>query len=754
MINLSLIASRYSTRRKALHCRLRPNRAAAPPAPPRCTVPDNTDYHPRSAARQPADFFGSTLMRKQSTPTPIHLFVPSTLRPFVPASLRASVPACLRASVISLLVLAGCAAPGRGPRERDLWYEYVADGQRYGYEHQVVSKLPDGDYEYRTETRMLMDFLGAGEQEFSSNATYVVTPDYRPLRFESHGKQTVGTFRASGRTDGDKLLVDFERAGIAGNGTIHLTRDAVYSACIADWLHAQPTAAKPARGNAGAGARGDESAQTVNVTLISEDRLCLLPGTLTLLRRDDAGTDWSFDFGLDAGQGTTTYDADGVALETRMRVPKLHIRRCDADDARDITCRALVGRDVLMFPVDKDIGNPERLTALSVKLAWKDIPFEQFELEDARQRIVRKSAQDRRYEAVVRLADPQPVTARISYPVVGDEFHRYLAEDQYIKPRHERIIATARDAVAGRQSALEAVEALSGFVSKYIQGGLIAETLSGPEILECRQGKCSEYSILFASLARAVGIPTRIVLGDRMVAGNWIGHMWNEAYVGEWIPVDASANEVGRSMMLLKFIHSDTVMGTQALRWALTDSLEVTIEEFGLRPSTLAEKYKTGFESGVAGNVYTNVDYACRLTTPASTWKIEEKSQAGVLTVRFRFPDDEGVLVHFVAFAVPPSGIEPKTLIDGRLSMFRKYDDFAELKNELYKVGGATGHTLQFARTERIANSDQRRRMLTTEVVWVGKSSAYLLNLIAQENAHNQRLADYYKLLASFEGLE
>ena len=45
-------------------------------------------------------------------------------------------------------------------------------------------------------------------------------------------------------------------------------------------------------------------------------------------------------------------------------------------------------------------------------------------------------------------------------------------------------------------------------------GTLIPETLSGPEVLQCRNGKCSEFSTLFASLARSLGIPTRIVLGD------------------------------------------------------------------------------------------------------------------------------------------------------------------------------------------------------------------------------------------------
>jgi hypothetical protein len=113
---------------------------------------------------------------------------------------------------------------------------------------------------------------------------------------------------------------------------------------------------------------------------------------------------------------------------------------------------------------------------------------------------------------------------------------------------------------------------------------MIAETLSGPEVLQSKQGKCSEYTTLFASLARSLGIPTRVVFGERMVGGHWVGHVWCEVYAGRWITVDANAGEVGGSMALLKFGHSDTVLGNQPLRWALTESLDISIDGFKMRP--------------------------------------------------------------------------------------------------------------------------------------------------------------------------
>ena len=195
------------------------------------------------------------------------------------------------------------------------------------------------------------------------------------------------------------------------------------------------------------------------------------------------------------------------------------IRRCPAEQARDIAYRKMDGRDVLMFPLGKEVGPPELLESLTVELKWKDIGFERFRLEDDRQHVVEQSREGDQYRAVVRIEVPKPLSAPARLPITGPEFAPYLGESRFIKPHDERIIAVAREVTRGKTDALEAVKALSAWMVKNVEPALIAETLTGPEVLACRKGKCSEFAILFASLARAVGIPTRIVLGERMIPG-------------------------------------------------------------------------------------------------------------------------------------------------------------------------------------------------------------------------------------------
>jgi len=63
-------------------------------------------------------------------------------------------------------------------------------------------------------------------------------------------------------------------------------------------------------------------------------------------------------------------------------------------------------------------------------------------------------------------------------------------------------------------------------------------------VYESRAGDCNEHSVLFAALARAAGIPTRIAAGLLYTEGRFFYHAWNEVYLGEWIAVDPLMNQV------------------------------------------------------------------------------------------------------------------------------------------------------------------------------------------------------------------
>jgi hypothetical protein len=632
----------------------------------------------------------------------------------------------------TILLLPACVVP-RGPRPRDVWHNYVLDDAPYGYAHTRVERLADGNYRYHLETRTLVDFLGSRE-EITSVTDFVVTPRFRPVSLEAAQQSATGTRRVTGTVRDGALHATVTRGSASQTKVIPQADTLLPDICLADWLARQPA-----------------DTQRVQARLLRTD--ALRAQTLTAQRKDTAtlpapagGTIWELTYGDDSGTGIAVYDETGTLLAMKVAVPPVTLLRAPAEEARDIGYAQLSGRYVLSFPLDADITAPDRLESLDVRLRWRDIPRGRFNLEDRRQHVVEQRVRDGVFEAIVRITPPAPLEAIATLPIDDATLAPYLRETPYIKPLDERIQTIAREVVAGETDALLAARRLAEWVNDYVQDGLPTETLTGPEVLECGRGKCTEYATLYASLARAAGLPTRIALGDRLVTSNWIGHMWNEVYVGDWVTVDASVGSVDADMTLLKFVHSDTVGGTQPLRWALIDSLELAVVDFKQRRAALADAYETG----VAGHTYTNVDLGFRIVAPDDAWLLEDKSTPGAVTIQFHLPDDDDALVHLVAFPLPKP-VAAAEIIDARLGLFgSRYTDFEVLTRDAYTVAGVEGEMLTFARA---GAAGELGPMRTTEIVWTVPRAGFLANLIAPTDVHDALRPTLDALVANFQFL-
>jgi transglutaminase-like putative cysteine protease len=67
---------------------------------------------------------------------------------------------------------------------------------------------------------------------------------------------------------------------------------------------------------------------------------------------------------------------------------------------------------------------------------------------------------------------------------------------------------------------------------------------SAREVAKARRGDCNEHAVLLTALARAVGIPAKVVAGT--VYGDLGGgeegfyyHAWSELWLGSWVSADA-----------------------------------------------------------------------------------------------------------------------------------------------------------------------------------------------------------------------
>ena len=107
------------------------------------------------------------------------------------------------------------------------------------------------------------------------------------------------------------------------------------------------------------------------------------------------------------------------------------------------------------------------------------------------------------------------------------------------------IIRAAQKIVLGAPNQQEMVKRITKFVYKHISNKNYNHgNMSAGEVLRTKSGDCTEHSALFAALARAAGIPAKMVYGVVLNSnGEFFFHNWNEVFAdGKWIPVDSTYN--------------------------------------------------------------------------------------------------------------------------------------------------------------------------------------------------------------------
>jgi hypothetical protein len=210
--------------------------------------------------------------------------------------------------------------------------------------------------------------------------------------------------------------------------------------------------------------------------------------------------------------------------------------RSDRDEALEGFREAEGGELVREAAVvsDRTIAQPRQLKRLRLQLTG--ITGEGLDLSGGRQQwsngeltIVKESLQE---------------ISSTRIPVNSPPLARDLQPSLLVQSDAEVLKKQAFEIVGEQRNGLQAVRTISSWVYRNLEK---RPTLSIPNALavyELRAGDCNEHSVLFAALARAAGIPTRIVAGLLYSENRFFYHAWNEVYLGEWIAVDSLMNQV------------------------------------------------------------------------------------------------------------------------------------------------------------------------------------------------------------------
>ncbi|MBI5203433.1 MAG: transglutaminase domain-containing protein [Nitrospirae bacterium] len=189
-----------------------------------------------------------------------------------------------------------------------------------------------------------------------------------------------------------------------------------------------------------------------------------------------------------------------------------------------------------------------------LKVRLSGIDFKGLELEGGRQHFKGNMLEIRK-EAL----SYQPSAISLKHQ------EEYLEDTMFVQSRYPQIISMAKEIVKGEKDKLKAARLIYEWVYKNIEKVPAITIPMATEVLKTKRGDCNEHTTLYAALARAAGIPTRIALGLTYKDGFFYYHAWPEIFVKQWIAVDPTLGQFPADAAHIRLITGDMDKQAQIL---------------------------------------------------------------------------------------------------------------------------------------------------------------------------------------------
>jgi len=157
---------------------------------------------------------------------------------------------------------------------------------------------------------------------------------------------------------------------------------------------------------------------------------------------------------------------------------------------------------------------------------------------DHRQEVLRVTRRgDRDYSADLLVeTEPESVNRPSRPPPASGKF---LADSSEIQSGHPLIRSLSREIIQDEKDSWRAALKINDWVYKNLEKVLV-DSFSALDALKDRRGEYQSHTNLFAAIARAGGVPTKVVNGlvYSRSFGGFVYHSWPEVFVGEWRALD------------------------------------------------------------------------------------------------------------------------------------------------------------------------------------------------------------------------
>jgi len=208
-----------------------------------------------------------------------------------------------------------------------------------------------------------------------------------------------------------------------------------------------------------------------------------------------------------------------------------------------------------------NLGDPLGIRRMTVRLSGLPIAkLKQFPWDEVSQKIL----QEEKEHLVIQTASKMVQAGEApSLPISSKGLAPALAATVFCQSDDVSIVTLAHQIVKDEKNSWKAAKKIAEWINGNLTPNYDVGFASATEILENREGDCSEHTVLFVALCRAVGLPSRAAVGIMYAEGFFAYHMWPEVFVGDWVSLDpkwlaedGSSGEYYTDATHLKFGHS------------------------------------------------------------------------------------------------------------------------------------------------------------------------------------------------------
>jgi transglutaminase-like putative cysteine protease len=208
--------------------------------------------------------------------------------------------------------------------------------------------------------------------------------------------------------------------------------------------------------------------------------------------------------------------------------------------------------DAASISVEKRLPEPSRVNYLKLQVdGLSSASLDPDVLGGGRQRFHEGTLE------ISRESLPSRAPYTIPYSDPGDGMKPFLKSEFNIESDEKEIIEKARAIYASEKNPLTVSKRLSTWVYHHLDKRPVVSIPSALEVLKTGVGDCNEHATLLTALLRASGIPARLSIGLVYTRGKFFYHAWTEAYVGEWVSMDATLNQMPVDATHIKLVEGN-----------------------------------------------------------------------------------------------------------------------------------------------------------------------------------------------------